>query len=359
MMTDKGSRSWIVQYRHNGKVRKITLKGILPLAEARAMAMAALVKRAKGEDPAPTKRVRQAPEQTFAGVAQSYLRLDGKNLRSHLKYARTLERLVYPVIGACPIRQIERSEIVNLIDGIGEKAPIMARLTFAIVRRVMSWHAVRDDRFLNPIVAGMAPPAGEERSRILSDDELRAVWKAAQAHSGVFGHLVRFLLLTAARRNEASGMKWTELQGEVWIVPPERHKTGGKAGELVRPLSSAAMDIINGLPRISGSPYVFTTDGKRAFTGSTSAKERFDKECGVMDWTIHDLRRTARSLMSRAGVESDIAERAIGHAIGGVRAVYDRYSFLAEKRQAFEALGILIDRIVTGQGDNVVQLRAG
>ena len=75
-------------------------------------------------------------------------------------------------------------------------------------------------------------------------------------------------------------------------------------------------------------------------------------------WTNHDLRRTARSLMSRAGVLPNHAERALGHVIGGVQGIYDRYEYAAEKRQAFEALAAQVDRILNPQ-DNVIPMSAG
>jgi integrase len=353
MVTDKGHKSWVIECRYGGQARRITLSGVIPLDQARAKALEILSKAALGQDPAP-KRSAQLAEPTFKEIANDYLRLEGKTLRSHDKYHRTLERLVYPAIGARPIRQIERYEITRMLDDIAETAPVMAKLTLAIIRRVMSWHATRDGRFTSPIVAGMAPRKATEgpRSRILSDNELRRVWTAAEACTGVLGPLIKFLLLTACRREEAGGMAWHELQDEIWIVPPERHKTGEKSGELVRPLSGAAMMIVNDMPRVHGSRYVFSASN-RPFGNWSTAKERFDTECGVADWTWHDLRRTSRSLMSRAGVDSDIAERCLGHAIGGVRAVYDRHSFMTEKRLAFEKLAALINRIIDPD-DNVI-----
>ena len=78
--------------------------------------------------------------------------------------------------------------------------------------------------------------------------------------------------------------------------------------------------------------FIFTTNGKQAMGGFDRHKQRIDEASGVTGWVIHDLRRTARSLMSRAGVNADIAERCLGHVIGGVRGVYDRHEYVEEKR---------------------------
>jgi integrase len=91
--------------------------------------------------------------------------------------------------------------------------------------------------------------------------------------------------------------------------------------------------------------------------GLVRPKKALDAASGVTGWVIHDLRRTARTLMSRAGVDADVAERCLGHAIGGVRATYDRHEFEQEKRRAFEALAGMIETIIRGPTENVVQLR--
>ena len=248
-VTDKGAKSWICQFRWQGKTRRLTMRGIVPLDEARLWARERLIMVAKDIDPEPKSQA--APEPTFREIADDYLRLEGKTLRSHDKYARTLERLVYPAVGDRPIRQIERFEITRLLDAITEaNGAGMAKLTLAIVRRVMSWHATRDSRFVSPMVAGMGPKAvGASGSRVLDDDELRAVWTAGEAPEP-FHAVVRLLLLTAARREEIGAMRWDEIKGDLWTLPPERHKTGRVAGELVRPLSKAAMAIVHAEPRI-------------------------------------------------------------------------------------------------------------
>jgi integrase len=116
----------------------------------------------------------------------------------------------------------------------------------------------------------------------------------------------------------------------------------------VVPLSKAAQAILDALPVIGNGNLVFTHNGRRHIGGFSKFKAKIDKLSGVTGWTIHDLRRTARSLMSRAGVNADIAERAIGHVINGVRGVYDRHEYLEEKRAAFEALAKEIERTLGG-----------
>src|SRR5262249_39393285 len=150
---------------------------------------------------------------------EEYLAREGPRLRSAGDRAATFDRLVYPVLGDRPIDEIRRTDIVRLLDQIeDERGASMADQTLAYLRRVFTWHASRSDEFRSPIVRGMArtKPKDRQRERVLRDDELRAIWLKA---TGVFGALVRFILLTAARRSEASGMTWAELDGRDWTLP--------------------------------------------------------------------------------------------------------------------------------------------
>jgi hypothetical protein len=109
-------------------------------------------------------------------------------------------------------------------------------------------------------------------------------------------------------------------------------------------------------PRIGASPFVFTLDGKQPVSFGR-AKRNFIDRSGVKDWRMHDLRRTARTLLSRAGVDVDVAERCLGHALAGVRATYDRHSFEREMRAAFEKLAALIERTVNPPANVVTPMR--
>ena len=227
--------------------------------------------------------------------------------------------------------------MVRMLDTIADdRGPVMADRMLAYLGRAFRWQQVRDEDFVSPIISGMSRTSSKElsRERTLTDDEIRRLWKATE--QGTFGALIRFLLLTGARRSEASEMPWSELDGSTWILPAARNKT---KVELVRPLSGDAMAILKNLP--SGG-YVF---GK-PLTGFTIPKKHLDKESGVTGWRIHDLRRTARSLMSRAGVSSDIAELCLGHVLPGIRATYDRHSYADEKLAAFDKLAALVRSIV-------------
>jgi integrase len=354
MVTRAGHQSYIVQYRVRRASRRYTINAVLGLDDARKEARAILGNVARGGDPVAERR-KVGDKTALRAVCERYLAREGGKLRTTAKRRATLERLIYPKLGALQIEDIRRSDIRGLLDDIeDQRGAAMADQVLALLRRIMNWHAARDDDFVSPIVRGMARRTSEdrERDRILTDDELRTVWNTAENYAAPWGVLVKFLLLTACRRTEAAAMTWSELQGDLWVIPAARQKANA---EVALPLSTAARGLLNNLPRIEGCDYLFTTDGRRPVSGFSTFKLKFDIACGVKDWRLHDARRTARSLMSRAGVDHDIAERCMGHAIQGVRGDYDRHKYVNEMRAAFEKLAALIGTIIR-QEPNVVPM---
>jgi integrase len=368
-----GFKSLAVRFRFEGKPKKLSL-GNISLSAARKAAAHALHEVKEGRDPTAAKAKakderRTIAANTFGRVAEQYLKLvcgmklpDGgeptfnAKVRTAARRLADLNRLVLPVLGDRPISEIRRSEIVELLDNIEiERGPVMADRTLALIRRIMNWHATRADNFNSPIVRGMARTKAKERARkrTLDDGEIRTVWNAASEAEGPFPALIKFLLLTGARRDEAARMKWSEIDGGEWILPASRNKV---KVELVRPLSAAALAVVEEQRR-EGSPYVFTTDAKSPISAFSKFKTKFEAATDTSGWTLHDLRRTARSLLSRAGISSDHAERCLGHALPGIRDTYDRYEYYDEKKHAYDALAALIERIANPSKGNVTTLK--
>lgn len=198
LVTGKGARSYVVQYRAAGISRRMTINATLPLDKARKRARALLGAVAQGRDPLGERQQAEAEtKNTLQAVAEEYLAREGKQMRLRSLDQRqdALERLVYPTLGRRPIAGIKRSELVRLLDRVeDENGPAMAQAVLATLRRLFSWHASRDDDFLSPIVRGMSRvnPKDRARKRVLSDAELRAVWRAAEGQGTAYGHLLRF-----------------------------------------------------------------------------------------------------------------------------------------------------------------------
>jgi integrase len=356
-----GNKSFCVRYRYAGRPRKLTLQPGIGLAAARKEAADALYQVQQGKDPGAAKQrakeeQRAAAADTLEAVCAEFFKREGERMRSAKDWQRDLERLVFPTLGKRPVADVRRKDIVRLLDNVEDNNGAgQANVTLGIIRRIMNWYAARSDDFRTPIVRGMArtKPSEHARRRILTDDEIRAVWRASDSMAGPFGRYVQFLLLTAARRNEAAHLRWQEVVGADWTLPADRNKT---KVDLTRPLSAAAQAVLAKVPRIAGADFVFSADGRR-LGGFSRRKAEIDAASGITDWTLHDLRRTARSLMSRTGVSSEHAERCLGHVIGGVEGTYDRHGYHNEMLIAYEKLATLISQIVDPKPNVVAMAR--
>jgi len=232
----------------------------------------------------------------------------------------------------------------------------------------MAWHQSRDENYTTPIVRGVRRNKSKARERILNDDEIRAVWKAADA-SGSFGGIVKLALLTGQRREKIATMQWDDIGNDgVWSIRSEEREKG--TGRLLK-LPKLALDIISKQPHISGNPHIFAgsargrrraadakPSGPPCFNSWSQRKQELDDKIPVEmpAWTIHDLRRTARSLMSRTDIRPDIAERVLGHAIPGVEGIYDRHRYDEQKTDALTRLAALIGTIIDPPANNVVAM---
>ena len=365
VLQSSGVKSWCIRYRHNGRSVKFTI-GKFPavtLTAARKSAADAQHALARGENPAKARqdakiKADAAKADTLTAICENYLKREGGKLRTLDQRASVLKRLIYPDLGSKPIGSIKRSDIVATFDKIadnnGERA---ADVALAILRKIMNWHAARSDDFVPPFVRGMGRQvvAEHRRTRTLTDDELRKLWQAT-ADGQPFSALIRFALLTSARRGEIAEMKRGEVDDAgIWRLPPGRSKT---KTEIVRPLSKAALAILDGLPCINDCPFPFSNNGRVPIGQFSLPKARLDKASGVVNWTIHDLRRCARSLLSRAGVNSDVAEKCLGHSRGDIIERYDRHTFLPEMAHAFEALAAQVETIVNPPTGDVADMAA-
>jgi integrase len=337
------------------KWAKIGSADTLKIAEAREQAREAIKRITAGK---PAKEAPPVRPDSFKAVAENWIKrhVDKKGLRSKPEIERVLAKYVYPHWADRAFTDIKRSDVAALLDVVEDaNCSRQADACLTIIRSIANWYATRSDTYTPPVAKGMRRDNADPRERTLDDEELRAVWRQAEAN-GTFGALVRILLLTAQRRGPVLRMRWDDISADgVWEIPAEAREKGN-AGALQLP--EEAVSIINAQPRIEGNPFVFAGKTDGPLNGMSRPKARFDRRCGVSGWTLHDLRRTARSLMSRAGVRSDIAERVMGHTIQGVEGVYDRHAYFDEKAHALAKLAVLIEDIVNGSpSGKIVRLR--
>ena len=375
-VTANGTRAFVLNYRLRGREHRFTIGAWPDWSALKAVREARNLRQRvdRGENPIEDR----APSPTTVTVASilddfvaRHVRNKNQPLRSADEYESAFNRLVKPRIGNLGIYEVRRSHVIKMLDEIEDaNGPVMADRTLAYVRKAFNWYATRDDQFNVPIVRGMArvKPKERARTRILSDDEIRILWPVLD-EAGTFGALARTLLLTAQRRDEVAHMQHNEIGREgIWAIPAERYKT--KRPNFV-PLSKAALAVIAAQPKHEDCNYVFPSRAKTPYSGFGKSKAKLDKAVfAVMkkqarkgakvepmpNWTLHDLRRTAKTLMVRAGVRPDISERVLGHVIAGVEGTYDRHSYEDEKRDALEKLAEMVERILNPLPSNVQSL---
>jgi integrase len=302
-------------------------------------------------DPLPKRaREKKVEALTVNGLLDKFVERYVQNrLRSETTVRQCLDQHVRPHIGKRSIYDLKRSDISRMLDDVADRiGEPQADRCLSYIRKAFNWFEINghDDDFRSPVVPGMARtnPVERARDRVLSDDEIRAFWKATGDYMNPFNPMLRFTLLTACRRTEAAAMVSGEIVGDDWIIPAARYKT--KKEHLI-PLSEAAQNILNAMPAKKDGDFIFSVTGQYKLSNFNFSKKELDRDCGFSDWTIHDLRRTASTRMSKAKVPWDHTERALGHVIPGVRRVYDRYDFYDEKQAAFETLAATVDGIIS------------
>src|SRR5262245_44352517 len=343
-VTPKGRKVFIVIYRtKNGpaRLRKYTIGryGPTTLATARVAAQKVLGARAEGRDPASERREARFRSvlNSVEPVAEEFLTRHLASKRSSSEMRRVIEREIVPVWRGRSIHDINKRDVVALLDAIVDRgSPGTANRAYSTLRSMMNWCVNRSILDRSPC-HGLPDPAPERpRHRVLSDRELSAVISAARRIGFPYGHMIEILALTAQRRSEVSGLVWSEIDFEnrTWIIPSSRSKNNKP--HLVH-LAPAVIDILRDLPRLE--PIIFSSHGMKPFQNWSEMKRTLDRSSGVVGWVLHDLRRTVVSGMAGLGIAPHVADKILNHqsgTISGVAAVYQRHEFLRERKEALE-----------------------
>ncbi len=417
-VTPAGRRIYLVQYRakagpgvpsvtrkarigeHDGDLWNVTkaraaAKKLLgpvdgggdPLAEREAKAEAA--ERAKVEAADASARaaaVAEARERDrFETVAERYIVQALGEKRSARETARLLRQGPAAEWHGRHVAAIRRVDVADLIDAIRKRSPATARLSYSALRGFFAWCIERELVDVSPCDHVKAPPRPPARDRVLSDEELAAVWKGADALGFPFGPVIKLLMLTGQREGEVAGMVWSEVDVSAasWIIPKERTKNGR---EHVVDLSAEALAIIEAVPRTGEllfparraparkHPRKAGDTAARPVVGFAAAKRLLDSDtarktkdplptAGLAPWRLHDLRRTAATGMAGMSFPPHVVERVLNHAsgvTGGLVGVYQRHEYRPERKAALTAWGTRVAAIIGGEepASNVRALRA-
>lgn len=349
-VSPSGHRSWIVLYRAGGRLRRFTLGAYphLSLADARVKAKLAMSNVVQGGDPAAEKRAARRAE-TFAELAEEYLEKHAKvRKRSWREDERMIECDLLPAWRHVKAKDISRRDVRQRIEKVVERgAPIQANRLFALVRKMFNFGIQRDVVASNPCMGLGQPTPNRQRDRVLSADEIRAVWQALEPERPLIAASVKLRLLTAQRGAEILSMRWEHLDiaNGWWTIPGELAKNGRSHRV---PLSREALAILHEVRRLSDDAReVFPSpNGAGSMQYAQKAVERIRKAASIQ-FTGHDLRRTAASHMTSMGISRLTVGKLLNHVESGVTAVYDRHSYDREKREALEAWGQRLLEIVS------------
>jgi integrase len=342
LRVSRTKKTWVLvaRFGRHPTRRKLGLYPDMSLAQARDEARRWRAALQQGRDPAveQAREVRRRRQHTFAVVAEDFF-ADAR--RRGLRQAAAVESQVRRELisrwGNRGISDIDRADVLQVIDETNARSSHVAHHVFSYASRIFSFAIERDQYGLERSPCDRLRPARiigpkEPRVRVLTDDELRALWNVLPQLGYPIGPLVKMLLLSGQRRSEVAEMRWSELAGDLWTIPHQRMKM--KSAHVV-PLVPAVLELLDTLPRFERGDYVFSnTWGRLPVREFRGPKLRIDALTGSSGWVLHDLRRTMRTHLSALPVSSEVKELVIGHTKKGLVRVYDQYNFLDEKKQA-------------------------
>lgn len=379
-----GTRTFIIRKRIGGRVANVTVGRFhdtrFTLTDARKKARTLLNDIEGGGDPrGETRKATGAGAGTIRALFADYKKAKAGR-RSIAEIERIFGRYILPEHGDRLADSLNRADVTRLIDGVanggGKPTPVMARAVAAQLSAFYSWAMPRLHRLeVNPCRDAGKPDKPTARERVLSNDELRALWAVLAGEGWPWGPAVKLLILTGQRRDEVFSAARDEfdLKAKLWTIPRDRAKNG--KAHLV-PLSKAAVELLEAAPLIDGSAKLFPSraDPERGASGfsralariiATMVKELSDDDeepAQIEHFTLHDLRRTMATGLQRLGVRLEVTEAVLNHVAGtrgGLVGVYQRHEFLDEKRHALDAWAAEVERIVAAKDrGNVVTLHA-
>lgn len=386
-ISPKDKRTWFIMYKSKaGKVKRFTI-GTYPnisLKDARKLANDHMAKIHEGNDPMQNRKNRQAAP-TVADLWEKYqdsLKRKAKKKAVSTEYEenRRWTNVISPTLGDMKVEDVKPMHISDLLNNVAENAPVSANRLHTLLRVMFKVALANGWIEIHPM-QWLDKPGGSEpaRKRFLTDEEIRTIWPHFEGLQPNPRDILKLGLLTAQRPGEILKMRWidVDLDKGLWIL--KNTKTGN---DHLLPLSPQTQELLrnrkNGVGYskkqlwMKDSEFVFPSrynanrgenshDNTLTNSHAKSTKEarrKIKEESGITDWTAHDLRRTARTIMSRLNIKHHIRERVLNHAQNGIQGVYDQHDYLQEKADALNKLGREIDRILGVETNTkVIQLK--
>jgi integrase len=354
-VSENGIKTWCVSYRFAGKWTRYTFGTfpILSLKDARKKAKDALHDVSEGINPA-IKKKEDRDAETFDYLAGEYIERHAKpNKKSWEEDERIINTDLLPAFGGTKAKDITRREVRALLDHKAATAPIMANRIRATLRKILNWGIQNEIVEINPVHLVPLPAKDRQRDRILTEDEIKKVWKeldkemreAIKSHrkrQTITANSLKVRLLTAQRGGEVMSMEWSEIDGDWWTIPGTKTKNGLTHRVPLTPTVLRIIDETKKLVEGEGKKkrplpaYVFPSPkGNKPMANPQKALERIAVATGIQ-FRGHDLRRTAASMITGMGIPRLVVSKILNHVEQGITAVYDRHSYDKEKREALE-----------------------
>jgi integrase len=390
-ITDKGTKTFVLVARFPGSEnptrRSLGEYGALSLEGARTKARKWIELLHRGIDPRDEVERQQLAEQrkranTFAAVAEDFIRDKLPTERKGREVERDIRREFIPAWGKRPIAEITDLDVLAVIKAKKATAPVQARNLLGVAKRMFAWAVDQRCYGLSGSPCVQIKPLailGEKSvsNRVLDDDEIFALWRAAQRMGYPHGPIYQLLLLTALRLNEVADASWPEFtQREgIWTIPADRMKgKNSRARPHAVPLIPDILAILERLPRFNRGKFLFSSsygekpiwmtdkvkarlDRRMARTLRALARKRGEDSPELKPWTNHDIRRSVRTRLSRLKISEEAREAVLAHVRPGIKGVYDAHDYLAEKEEALLLWAARLRSIVEPAPSNVVKIR--
>jgi integrase len=301
----------------------------------------------QGIDPRSEKRAkRRLQEMTVELMVHEFIQTYAKPKNSSWKQAESNLRLYLSnFYGTQPISEVTRADIHQILDDlIARDKQTAANRALAHIRKFFGWLVERG--YLNHSPADHIKPRHKEseRHRVLSDAEIKAIWDAAKSMSGPYSAWLKLLLLCGQRRVETASMRRSQIIDGSWHLSAT--DTKNKQPHII-PLPNQAQRLVDQLIEKEGNFLIKSgRNGDRPVNGFSKAKLQMDRLSGVENWKFHDLRRTVATNLTKLGIDRLILQKIINHSERGVTQIYDRYSYMDEKREALQKWADRLDEIV-------------
>lgn len=335
-ITSKGVKSFIVLFGNTGRRQVIGRYPDITLAQARSKASKLLAERTLGRH--------QTASISWDRAVEKFLEAcKTKNRpRTWAEYERNLAR--YFGFGSTRLSEISKQDIARKLEKLN-RTPSQKSHSLVVCKILFRWALAHGYVDVDPTAAFKAPRQ-RKRGRVLKEDELRKVWGAALEQGYPHGTIVQLLILTGQRRGEIAGLhrSWIEAKERTITLPASITKNGN---EHTFPYGDMAAAILDGLSIAQGLLFPSRWSPHRPLSGFSKFKQEMTD--GVDGWTLHDLRRTYRTIHARIGTAPHIAERLINHVAAvasNIEQTYDVYTYLPEMRAAAIAFEAYLAKLI-------------